>query len=173
MLPKADPCLTSHVPETCSRAGRPGRNDGVDQQDDKGLIVACRLDASAYGKGIKVFNAEMATSNIQPASFHGEWTYTVVPTHPRSSGHVIVPIATNTVRGGGGMTARSKPLHISRPALGWGADPFRRQPDARPVRRRGPLLLHPHVAIWERVVRRLRQLNVVLCRPHDHLLVQR
>jgi hypothetical protein len=41
---------------------------------DTGLTVACRLDANAYEKGIQVSKAEMAALNIQPASFHGEWT---------------------------------------------------------------------------------------------------
>ena len=35
---------------------------------DTGLTVACRLDASAYEKGIKVSDAEMAALNIQPAN---------------------------------------------------------------------------------------------------------
>ncbi len=44
-----------------------------------GLTVACRLDANTYEKGIKVSDAEMATLNIQPAEFHGEWNYTFAP----------------------------------------------------------------------------------------------
>jgi hypothetical protein len=44
-----------------------------------GLTVACRIDASAYEKGIKVSDAEMAALNIQPANFHGEWNYTFAP----------------------------------------------------------------------------------------------
>ena len=47
-----------------------------------GLTVACRLDANAYEKGIKVSDAEMATLNIQPANFHGEWNYTITPRRP-------------------------------------------------------------------------------------------
>ena len=34
-----------------------------------GLTVACRLDANAYAKGIKVTDAEMAALNIKPADF--------------------------------------------------------------------------------------------------------
>jgi hypothetical protein len=49
-----------------------------------GLTVACRLDASAYEKGIKVSNAEMAALNIQPANFHGEWNYTFAPRPPNA-----------------------------------------------------------------------------------------
>jgi hypothetical protein len=44
-----------------------------------GLTVACRIDASAYEKGIKVSDAEMAALNIRPANFHGEWNYTLAP----------------------------------------------------------------------------------------------
>ena len=47
-----------------------------------GLTVACRIDASAYEKGIKVSDAEMAALNIQPANFHGEWNYTFTPRSP-------------------------------------------------------------------------------------------
>jgi hypothetical protein len=47
-----------------------------------GLTVACQLDGSTYEKGIKVSNAEMATLNIQPASFRGEWNYTIAPRQP-------------------------------------------------------------------------------------------
>ena len=40
---------------------------------DTGLTVACRLDDTTYEKGIKVSDAEMASLNIQPANFHGDW----------------------------------------------------------------------------------------------------
>jgi DDE family transposase len=49
---------------------------------DTGLTVTCQLDGSTYEKGIKVSNAEMASLNIQPASFHGEWNYTISPRPP-------------------------------------------------------------------------------------------
>ncbi len=49
---------------------------------DTGLTVACRLDENDYEKGIKVTDAEMATLNIQPAAFHGEWNYTIAPRPP-------------------------------------------------------------------------------------------
>jgi hypothetical protein len=47
-----------------------------------GLTVACQLDGTAYEKGIKVSNAEMASLNIQAANFHGEWNYTIAPRQP-------------------------------------------------------------------------------------------
>lgn len=46
---------------------------------EKGLTVQCRLDENAYHKGIRVSDAEMATLNITPAAFHGEWNYTIQP----------------------------------------------------------------------------------------------
>ncbi len=49
---------------------------------DTGLTVACRLDADSYEKGIKVSDAEMASLNIHPAAFHGEWNYTIKPRPP-------------------------------------------------------------------------------------------
>jgi hypothetical protein len=49
---------------------------------ETGLTVQCRLDENTYDKGIKVSDAEMASLNITPADFHGEWNYTI---HPRKS----------------------------------------------------------------------------------------
>lgn len=49
---------------------------------DTGLTVACQLDANAYEKGIKVSDAEMASLNVKPDSFHGEWNYTIAPRKP-------------------------------------------------------------------------------------------
>ena len=47
-----------------------------------GLTVQCRLDRSAYAKGVKVSDAEMATLNLRPAAFHGDWNYTIRPRQP-------------------------------------------------------------------------------------------
>ena len=44
-----------------------------------GLNVACRIDANEYPKGIVVTDAEMATINLTPNTFHGEWNYTISP----------------------------------------------------------------------------------------------
>ena len=49
---------------------------------DTGLTVGCRLDTNTYDKGIKVTDAEMASLNLHPASFHGEWNYTIKPRPP-------------------------------------------------------------------------------------------
>ena len=45
----------------------------------KGLEVRCELDERYYEKGQKVSDAEMATINIHPHEFHGEWNYTIRP----------------------------------------------------------------------------------------------
>jgi len=46
----------------------------------KGLTVTCRLDRRKYPAGRKISDEEMATINITPFSFHGEWNYII---HPR------------------------------------------------------------------------------------------
>src|SRR5437879_12919402 len=45
-----------------------------------GLRVRCELDRGAYPKGQDVPDAEMATLNLVPHRFHGDWNYTI---HPR------------------------------------------------------------------------------------------
>jgi len=45
----------------------------------QGLIVNCRLDRRAYKPGRKVTKDEMATINIKPSRFHGEWNYVISP----------------------------------------------------------------------------------------------
>src|SRR3954471_24200926 len=47
-----------------------------------GLTVRCRLDRSPYAKGVRVSDAEMATLNLRPAAFHGDWNYTIRPRQP-------------------------------------------------------------------------------------------
>jgi hypothetical protein len=49
---------------------------------DTGLAVTCQIDTNAYTKGIKVSDAEMASLNIKPDTFHGEWNYTIAPRSP-------------------------------------------------------------------------------------------
>lgn len=44
-----------------------------------GLKVRCELDESEYQKGRKVTDAEMASLNIRPHEFHGDWNYTLNP----------------------------------------------------------------------------------------------
>jgi len=49
---------------------------------DTGLTVGCRLDTNICDKGIRVTDAEMASLNLHPVSFHGEWNYTIKPRPP-------------------------------------------------------------------------------------------
>ncbi len=45
----------------------------------KGLTVTCRLDRRRYPVGHKVTDAEIATVNLVPRRFHGEWNYAIRP----------------------------------------------------------------------------------------------
>jgi hypothetical protein len=46
-----------------------------------GLRIRATLDERVYKKGRKVSDEELATVNIERAKFHGEWNYTIKPTH--------------------------------------------------------------------------------------------
>ena len=48
-----------------------------------GLRVRCELDRGAYPKGQDVTDAQMATLNLVPHRFHGDWNYTIRPTRGR------------------------------------------------------------------------------------------
>ena len=48
----------------------------------KGLKVTCRLDRRKYMVGRKLTEEEMATVNVTPLRFHGEWNYVI---HPHKS----------------------------------------------------------------------------------------
>jgi hypothetical protein len=47
-----------------------------------GLNIKCVIDPNAYPAGVKVSDAEMASLNITPHQFHGEWNYTIAPRPP-------------------------------------------------------------------------------------------
>ena len=49
---------------------------------ETGLTVACQLDSNTYEKGIKVSDEEMASLNVKPDAFHGEWNYTIAQRRP-------------------------------------------------------------------------------------------
>jgi hypothetical protein len=49
-----------------------------------GLKVRAQLDTHRYPKAVKISPAQMATLNLRPSRFHGDWNYTFSPT-PRSS----------------------------------------------------------------------------------------
>ena len=47
-----------------------------------GLVIHADWDINAYAKGIRVSKDEMTQVQVKPASFHGEWNYTIVPRTP-------------------------------------------------------------------------------------------
>jgi DDE family transposase len=52
---------------------------------EAGLKVRAELDENKYPKGVKVSDAELATVNIAPHDFHGEWNYTISPSRHTST----------------------------------------------------------------------------------------
>jgi len=44
-----------------------------------GLKVRAELDENKYPKGIKVSDGQLASVNLSPHAFHGEWNYTIAP----------------------------------------------------------------------------------------------
>jgi len=44
-----------------------------------GLRIEARVDERSYEKGIKITDEEMASLNLKPAGFHGDWNYTIAP----------------------------------------------------------------------------------------------
>jgi len=50
----------------------------------KGLTVRCRLDRRRYAVGTKVSAQDIAALNLCPSDFHGEWNYTIRPSHKTS-----------------------------------------------------------------------------------------
>jgi hypothetical protein len=47
----------------------------------KGLTVRCRLDRRRYLVGQRITADQMATLNVSPQRFHGEWNYLIRPRH--------------------------------------------------------------------------------------------
>ncbi|MCX5745770.1 MAG: ISAzo13 family transposase [Proteobacteria bacterium] len=54
-----------------------------------GLKVRCALDTRSYATGRRVTDAELATVNLAPCTFHGEWNYSILPTGRDPVGYVI------------------------------------------------------------------------------------
>jgi Rhodopirellula transposase DDE domain len=50
----------------------------------KGLQVTCRLDRRKYAVGRRITREQMATLNIAPRRFHGEWNYVIRPRDRKS-----------------------------------------------------------------------------------------
>jgi Rhodopirellula transposase DDE domain len=48
-----------------------------------GLKVRAVLDRNTYPAGIKVAKKAIASVQLKPASFHGDWNYTISPTGHR------------------------------------------------------------------------------------------
>jgi hypothetical protein len=52
---------------------------------ETGLKVRAELDENKYPKGIKISDAQLASVNLSPHSFHGDWNYTIAPRRNTSS----------------------------------------------------------------------------------------
>jgi len=50
---------------------------------ETGLTVRAELDEKKYPKGIKVSDVQLATVNLFPHDFRGEWNYTIAPNRKR------------------------------------------------------------------------------------------
>lgn len=48
-----------------------------------GLVVRAELDGAKYEKGRKISDAEMATLDVRPHRFRGDWNYTIHPRKPK------------------------------------------------------------------------------------------
>jgi len=46
---------------------------------EAGLKVRAELDENKYPKGVKVTDAQLASVNLTPHDFRGEWNYTISP----------------------------------------------------------------------------------------------
>jgi hypothetical protein len=44
-----------------------------------GLAIRAGLDTGSYPAGIKVTDTELAAVRLEPADFHGDWNYTILP----------------------------------------------------------------------------------------------
>jgi hypothetical protein len=49
-----------------------------------GLTIRAELDRGTYPTGIKITNAELATLNLKPDNFHGDWNYTILPARKKT-----------------------------------------------------------------------------------------
>jgi hypothetical protein len=53
-------------------------------QTNTGLKIYARLDDGTYERGIEVTDEQLAAVNITRHTFHGDWNYTVIPSHATS-----------------------------------------------------------------------------------------
>jgi hypothetical protein len=49
---------------------------------ETGLVVRAALDEGLYPIGMKVADGQIEAVNLHRAAFHGEWNYTIKPSHP-------------------------------------------------------------------------------------------
>ena len=49
-----------------------------------GLKIRAELDRGRYPTGIKITDAELASLNLKPDSFHGDWNYAVLPNQKKN-----------------------------------------------------------------------------------------
>ena len=49
-----------------------------------GLKIYARLDDQTYERGLDVTDEQLAAVNITRHTFHGDWNYTVIPSHAQS-----------------------------------------------------------------------------------------
>ena len=47
------------------------------QERMKALTIQADLDLGSYPKGIEISDEEMSRVQLTPATFHGEWNYTI------------------------------------------------------------------------------------------------
>src|SRR5207247_10796183 len=83
---KSEDKMCCHIPENWR--GRPliSRETVVElighTTTSQGLQIQAELDTNHYPTGIQVSEAALAAVRLEPASFHGDWNYTIRPTHP-------------------------------------------------------------------------------------------
>ncbi len=49
-----------------------------------GLKIRAELDRGKYPTGIKITDAQLASLNLKPENFHGDWNYTVLPARKKT-----------------------------------------------------------------------------------------
>ncbi len=84
---RAPAIFVHHHELACQAAGQlPGYYRLISATTTKtGLKVVCELDDKLYPKGVVVSDEELAAVNIVRADFHGEWNYTIKPSHRSDS----------------------------------------------------------------------------------------
>jgi hypothetical protein len=66
--------------EECLDKGRTRRERGG--RMPAGQRIRCELDTTAYPKGTKISDKELATIKISKDNVHGEWNHTITPPSP-------------------------------------------------------------------------------------------